>query len=291
MGVCSDISWRGLTQPANHVKQYVSKQMLLSLVPLAIWWTVFQVVQYVPAAYKPAISVRALPWLEEHFFGTQVYLLIPEIHSIPVFDLFAALGYALHFVAPWAFGFYLWRANGKQFAFLWCLGWLNALAVITQALFPTAPPWYIHKYGMTPPTYEMRGDPAGLQYADDFLHMKFFHGIYTSSPVVFGSFPSLHAAWPMMIAVFAPQGSLLARVAWFYVIWVWWAAMYLRHHFFVDCVGGALYVLAALNVSRLIAGVHVCLFGAGDVRASPVELEELVVRDTRNVQVARDTEL
>jgi hypothetical protein len=261
---------------------------MLSLIPLAVWWILFQLIQFIPSEYKPSISVKALPWLEEHFFGQQVYLMIPEIHSVPVFDLFAALGYALHFVAPWIFGIYLWRTtNGKQFAFLWCLGWLNALAVITQALFPTAPPWYLQKFGSTPPTYEMRGDPAGLRYADELLNIKFFYGIYTSSPVVFGSFPSLHASWPVMIAFFAPQGTLIGKLSWFYVIWVWWAAMYLRHHFFVDCVGGALYALAALNISRIITGVHVCFFGRADVvRSRPVELEELVVRDTRGVKRA-----
>ncbi len=53
----------------------------------------------------------------------------------------------------------------------------------------------------------LTGEAAGLAYADEILGIQFFHTIYTSSPVVFGSWPSLHAAWPMMIAWFGNTGT------------------------------------------------------------------------------------
>ena len=118
---------------------------------------------------------------------------------------------------------------------------------------PTAPPWYIAKYGYAPATYDIPGDEAGLLYADRMLGVPFFHGIYSQSPIVFGSFPSLHAAWPVLIALHAPYSTWASRLLWVYSLAVWWAAMYLQHHFFIDLIGGAVYVLVAMRTVAFVS--------------------------------------
>jgi len=168
-------------------------------------------------------------------------------------DLLAAAGYALHFIAPWTTALILWRTTKRHSTFLCALGILNTLAVITQFFFPTAPPWYFEKYGFMPATYSMPGDPAGLQYSDILLGTQFFHRIYYNSPVVFGAFPSLHAAWPILIIQFLPLGGPFATLKWLYPVWLWWAAIYLQHHFFVDLLGGAVYCALALHLARMLA--------------------------------------
>jgi len=124
--------------------------------------------------------------------------------------------------------------------------------VITQFLLPTAPPWYIEQYGFKEPSYSIRGEAAGLVYADQLLGIKFFQKLYGSSPVVFGSWPSLHAAWPVLIAYFGPIETVFGKLLWVYVAWVWWAALYLQHHFLIDLIGGAAYVYLALRLSRIL---------------------------------------
>jgi membrane-associated phospholipid phosphatase len=114
---------------------------------------------------------------------------------------------------------------------------------------PTAPPWYFYNYGFntTIANYEMKGDPAGLIRVDEMFHITFYRNMFDNSPVVFGSFPSLHCAWPALLALFVyfdtnlPRWIKWAAVA--YPVYVALAVMYLRHHYFVDAWGGAFYSL------------------------------------------------
>jgi len=246
-----EISFRKLLPTIIKFLSAFNLQNLSYFIPLALWWIMFQSYQFTPIAYRPSIDVNILPLLERSIFGGLLHEVVPRFHSTGIFDMLAASVYAVHFIAPWTFMLYLWKSNGQPLSFIWSLGWLNMLAVATHAMFPTAPPWYFERYGTLPATYNFRGEPAGLQYADQILQISIFDNIYSNSPVVFGSFPSLHAAWPFMIACYAEPNSVVGKFTWFYVLAVWWAALYLKHHYMVDLIGGAIYVLLAINLSSI----------------------------------------
>jgi len=246
-----EISFRKLLPTIIKFLSAFNLQNLSYFIPLALWWIMFQSYQFTPIAYRPSIDVNILPLLERSIFGGLLHEVVPRFHNTGIFDMLAASVYAVHFIAPWTFMLYLWKSNGQPLSFIWSLGWLNMLAVATHAMFPTAPPWYFERYGTLPATYNFRGEPAGLQYADQILQISIFDNIYSNSPVVFGSFPSLHAAWPFMIACYAEPNSVVGKFTWFYVLAVWWAALYLKHHYMVDLIGGAIYVLLAINLSSI----------------------------------------
>lgn len=93
----------------------------------------------------------------------------------------------------------------------------------------------------------MPGDPGGLARVDDILGTNMYKSTFTASPMVFGAFPSLHSAcaWQLaffLVFIFGPR-SIPFVVA--YVFWIWWATMYLGHHYVVDLVGGAGYAVVA----------------------------------------------
>ncbi|KAG0366582.1 Aureobasidin resistance protein Aur1 [Gamsiella multidivaricata] len=95
--------------------------------------------------------------------------------------------------------------------------------------------------------YSMPGDPGGLTRVDDILGTNMYRSTFTASPLVFGAFPSLHSgcAWQLAfftVFVFGPRSIPLAL---FYVFWIWWAAMYLGHHYVIDLVGGGIYAVVA----------------------------------------------
>jgi len=231
------------------VKPSLNKDLLIAFLPLVFWWMVFQFYQFTPQNLRPRINVTFLPWLESTLFGFQLWEVFTTINT-DLLDLVAATAYAVHFIAPWSFMVWQHLTGRRALAFLWCLGCLNAVAVLTHALFPTAPPWYAGKHGTLMPNYSIRGDPAGLQHADDILSMNFFYNIYSSSPVVFGSFPSLHAAWPFTMFIFTATDPVAGKIFAAYSLVVWWAAMYLAHHFMVDLLGGAAYALVVYFVSK-----------------------------------------
>jgi len=91
----------------------------------------------------------------------------------------------------------------------------------------------------------MSGNPgAALSRVDKFFGIVFYQETYTTqNRIPFGSFPSLHAAWPSLIAFcFPARGSHLFKVlASCYVCLIYWAAMYLQHHYVIDLLGGTLY--------------------------------------------------
>ncbi|ORY96025.1 hypothetical protein BCR41DRAFT_375782 [Lobosporangium transversale] len=93
----------------------------------------------------------------------------------------------------------------------------------------------------------MPGDPGGLARVDDILGVQMYKTTFTASPLVFGAFPSLHSADACLLAffvvyVFGPRSIPFAMS---YVFWIWWATMYLGHHYVVDLVGGGAYAVIA----------------------------------------------
>lgn len=225
----------------------VGKHHAVLAFPLVLWFTLFQFGTRIPHEYRPEIDVRTLPFLENALFGEAFSFIVETSNN--TFVLIAAIPYLLHFVIPWVFAAYLYKTDGKPLIFLWCIGILNTASVLTHLFMPTAPPWYIEKYGLnTPADYSIPGDPGRLREADIILNMPLFERLYGNNPIVFGSFPSLHAAWPFMIATFTSWGHL----KWLYVFWVWWAALYLKHHYFLDVIGGVLYTGAVIMLSKFL---------------------------------------
>lgn len=95
-------------------------------------------------------------------------------------------------------------------------------------------------HGLTPADYSMKGSPGGLLRIDRVFHSSGYTNAFGSAPLVFGAFPSLHSGSAVMEALFlAHFFPFLKPVYWTYVGILWWATMYLSHHYLVDLTGGA----------------------------------------------------
>jgi len=237
---------------------------LLLLSPGLAWFAEFNLSAYIPNSIRPVVDTTTLPYLESRLLYGYTLLHWPRnvLEDDPnydglvsFFDLLSGFVYIIHFCFVWFFGlgiYFYYRKkvdqNGKPFinpwAFFWCWGLINFTAVTVQLCWPTAPPWYVELYGTKPPSYSMGGDPAGLVNADAILRIKLFQTLYGRSPIVFGSFPSLHGAWPIIITIFTPPGKLFKVAGIFYASLVWWAALYLNHHYLTDLIGGLFFVIA-----------------------------------------------
>jgi hypothetical protein len=239
----------------------------LVLLPTFMWLILFKSYVEIPISLRPKIDVTTLPTLESFILFGHTLLkwprgALPEDHvALGALDLLAAFVYLIHFAFAWivALGLYVYhrkKTNAKgqpvpePWTFLLTLGLLNLFAVITQISWPTAPPWYVEQYGVEQEAnYETVGDEAGLARVDQLLRFGLFRRLYGQSPIVFGSFPSLHAAWPIAITIFAPEYKVAKLGGTLYIATVWWAAMYLNHHFLVDLLGGAVFTAFSYFVS------------------------------------------
>jgi hypothetical protein len=86
----------------------------------------------------------------------------------------------------------------------------------------------------------MPGSPAGLARIDKLFGVDLYTSGFTASPMVFGAFPSLHAANATLESLFMSHAFPKLRPLFItYTLWVWWATMYLSHHYAVDLVGGS----------------------------------------------------
>jgi len=228
---------------------------ILLLIPFVMWVVLYTSAPSFPLSSRPTLDVTTLYDFDVALLHYLPSTYLAELQN-PFFDLLGAIAYTLH--AGWPFVFLAYMLFFKRRDLIlpyWnCFGLVCFLGLITQLIMPTAPPWYYYKYNFTAASYDMKGDPAGLARVDERYNITFYKNMFDSSPVVFGSFPSLHIGWPSTLAFFAyfettlPFALKVASIA--YVGYVALAVMYLQHHYFIDVLGGVLYAFVAYRLLR-----------------------------------------
>jgi len=223
----------------------------ITFTPIIIWVLLFSTAKDIPMDWRRPIDVESLVNLEKKF-GSVSFKFYNKNENI-LLDLLAWLPYGIvHYVTPFLVGIYLiiFYKPGYTFAYLFFFGIMNAAGVLTQLAWPTSPPWYYKKYGTNPANYGMHGDPAGLKKIDEIFHVDLYYTTFTGNPLPWGAWPSLHSAFAVYSATFLtylyPKYFLLY---YFYVGWIWWATMYLGHHYFVDLLGGFVYAIVCVFFS------------------------------------------
>lgn len=148
---------------------------------------------------------------------------------------------------PFFVAAFLWLFRCKEALHLWSstFGYMNIVGVIIQILIPCSAPWYELIYGLTPANYAIKGSAGGLARIDAIFHSHGYATAFSHSPLVFGAFPSLHAGCATLDALFIshffPQTTWLI---WGYTGVLYWATMYLTHHYLIDVVSGACLAIA-----------------------------------------------
>lgn len=107
--------------------------------------------------------------------------------------------------------------------------------------------------GLAPANYSMPGSPAGLARIDALFGLNLYTSTFTASPLVFGAMPSLHSGIATIEALFLGHVFPRARWAFYsYVLWIWWATLYLQHHYAVDLIAGSLCKLHTKKLHPLV---------------------------------------
>lgn len=120
-----------------------------------------------------------------------------------------------------------------------------------QLFFPCTPPWYENENGLVPAAYGMPGSPAGLARVDKIFGVDLYTTTFTTAPLPFGAFPSLHSGNAVLEALFMTHCFPKFRTLFIaYTGWIWWSTMYLSHHYAIDLVGGGLIAAAGYYYAR-----------------------------------------
>ncbi|KAI9658685.1 MAG: Aureobasidin resistance protein Aur1 [Bathelium mastoideum] len=231
----------------------ITRQFFLPFLPIATWLILFYACQFVSGEYRPPIWVRVLPALENIFYGANLSNIL-SAHKHVILDVLAWFPYGItHFGAPFVCSaiMFVFGPPGTVPTFARSFGYMNLAGVTIQLLFPCAAPWYENMYGLAPANYSMPGSPAGLAAIDKLFGIDMYTSTFTASPLVFGAFPSLHAANATIEALFMSHVfPKLKPLFIIYALWIWWATMYLSHHYAVDLVGGSLLACIAFFIAK-----------------------------------------
>ncbi|KAF7290596.1 acidPPc domain-containing protein [Mycena indigotica] len=218
-----------------------TSQFFLPAIPVFAWLLMYYTSQFIPVSWRPTISVSLLPTLESVLFGANISDILTRF-THPVLDIVAWLPYGInHFAFPFVVAAFTWLFRTKEVLQLWArvFGYFNYVGVLIQILLPCAAPWYEIIHGLTPANYGMHGSPGGLLRIDRLFGGHGYTVTFSNAPVVFGAFPSLHAGCATLEALFVshffPQAT---RYVWAYAGLMYWATMYLSHHYLIDVVGG-----------------------------------------------------
>jgi membrane-associated phospholipid phosphatase len=213
--------------------------------------------------YWPAIEGRvhvAGPWeLERSWFG--IGGLPPNewflAHHWPALDLASGFAYLVFVGEYLAVAFFLFFRRREDVLRRFALAFLivNVLGFATYFIYPVAPPWYVTQYGFGPERMDVHSTAAAASRFDQLLGTHFFDQIYGRGVDVYGAYPSLHVAYPLLAvwAVFRTPELRCARgpaVGFFLLMCL--SAVYLQHHYVIDVLLGIVYAIATLLLLRLL---------------------------------------
>jgi len=94
---------------------------------------------------------------------------------------------------------------------------------------------------------------AGAARVDELLGITYFARLYSRNPNVFGAMPSLHVAFPLLVAcTLGAVGPIFRAVTVGFTLLMAFAAIYLGHHWVLDVLAGSAIGIVALVAARAL---------------------------------------
>lgn len=223
-----------------------AKMFLLDWSPFLSLYLGYEYLRGLVPNFTSRVHIFPMIAVDQFIFGfvptIKLQALLYNPANLRWYDYVAVTAYICHFVAPMIVGFVFWLKNRpffKDYALTLLLVAYAAFA--TYAIFPAMPPWMASSKGYLPPIEEVTG-----VVMSHFLPTKFslptIYKFMGDNPVA--AVPSLHAAFPTVIFLYVMKKSKIAGiVAAIYMIFVWFAVMYLGEHYFIDVLMGIFYAL------------------------------------------------
>ncbi len=164
-------------------------------------------------------------------------------------DFVALAIYTSHFVLSPAIALVLWLTDRHRF--LKFLTWFVAVTTagyVTYALFPAVPPWLASQHGDLAPTHRLARELWSILGGHRMAEMFSGTNVYANDVA---AIPSLHAAYPLLIAMFfwRTASPAMRLVLALYVVLMPFVLVYGAEHYVLDILLGWLY--AALGVWAL----------------------------------------
>jgi len=221
-----------------------SKKFVKDWIPFLTLFVSYQAMYGLVGAVSGIVHISEPINAELQLCGSLPTVMLQQLYRAPILDYMGALFYSVHFFAPTIFAFIMWRTSPKDYwKYTAALAVLTYSSLITFLVYPVAPPWF-----------GVSGVTRILFDVDKSLGVPVYRTIYDFiEPNQFAAFPSLHSAFPWLIALYAFKiGKTKALPILVFPFGVWFSAIYLGEHYLVDVLGGIAYATLAFFFSEKI---------------------------------------
>jgi membrane-associated phospholipid phosphatase len=222
--------------------------------PFVVTFLAWEMMRGIANEFGQAVHSDSVIAIERALFGGRIpsevlQAAFYEPAIVNWYDVVFTVVYSSHFFFPLAFAFFLWlRRRERYYPYVAALMLTSFAAFATFLLLPVAPPRYAFQYGEALAVADVAKE-TGIQIG--WYGFNFAYGHLVGNPVA--AFPSMHAAYPVLVALFLAERSRLATLAWLpFLLTIWVATVYLGHHYVIDLLGGALYAVVAYLIIRAI---------------------------------------
>ncbi len=162
-------------------------------------------------------------------------------------NLAVSLIYVLHFVVPLAVAFVLWWTDSRAYwRFASALLLVSFAGFVFFLVFPAAPPWMASADGYIAPVHRVVTETLSTIVHPGLVAYAWSR--VGSNPVA--PFPSLHAAWPTLVALtlWSRSRSRWRWLLFLYPAFVGFAVVYAAEHYLVDVLAGYAFAVAAFAI-------------------------------------------
>lgn len=197
---------------------------------------------------QPALLATAAHTCWAHDIDVQLFAAAPNttwqdyfaIHHTPILDLFFSVPYAGFIFILTGYAIYLSFVDElRSRQFVWAVSITYVLAIAIWMAVPTSPPWYVQAYGCGI-NVSAPASAAGLVRVDHLLGITYFEAFYSHSPAIFGAFPSMHCAFPVIGLLVGWRGAtwITRPIHVLYSLAMFAGSIYLDHHWIIDGIAG-----------------------------------------------------
>ncbi|HYI67065.1 MAG TPA: phosphatase PAP2 family protein [Candidatus Limnocylindrales bacterium] len=162
--------------------------------------------------------------------------LLHDPNAVRPLDIAMSVVYGAHFAFPLVVAFLFWlRDRRLYYRFIGSLMLMAIAGFVIYILLPVAPPRFAYQFGEALPVHDIMA--TTWEKLDAVAWVSWAYANMSGNP--YAAFPSLHAAFPVLAWLFVrnryPKATWAVAV---YAAIVWFAIVYLGHHYIVDILGG-----------------------------------------------------